>query len=77
MKHEFNKVAILCTTDEQIRHLATMVDEVVAIEPIENKTVYFRAVSLNRGLFSNYINTANKPVVTYEEFIAGMNEQVV
>jgi len=74
MKHEFDKVAILCTTDEQIRHLATMVGDDKFIKPINKMRFYFRQNRFDESLFSNYHTNAKKPVVTYEEFIAGMQE---
>lgn len=75
MKHEFDRVAILCTTDEQIRHLGELAGDVEFIRPLSNGGyTYFRQNTCEASIYANYDSPAGKPVVTYEEFIAGMQE---
>ena len=76
MKHKFENVAILCTTDEQILHLATMAKSASISKLYHSgmQFVYFREVHVGANLYSNFYSAGGKPVVTYEEFIAGMQE---
>ena len=76
MKHKFEDVAILCTTDEQIQHLATMVivDGITKIWQYKKRWNYFREDGEIKGQYSNFFDTGGKPVVTYADFIAGMQD---
>lgn len=71
MRYEFDKVAILCTTDEQVRHLATMVTT-HKLQDISMGKYFRKAIDVNS--YSNFNTPKGNPIVTYEEFIAGMQE---
>ena len=73
MKHEFDKVAILCTTDEQILHLAEINGHSFNITRTAHYP-YFRQDRIMPEKYSNFECAGGKPVVTYEDFIAGVQE---
>lgn len=79
MRYEFDKVAILCTEYYQVLHLASLAikneHRVAYLTGVINNT--FGKYFFNRkpnDYYSNYDTSDNKPVVTYADFIAGMQE---